>query len=172
MMKRTYIVLLLLCTALLSSCKPGLRPIMYSNDKNITNDRVEHVLEAVVNKDTDALKKVFSKKALSEIIDFDDMAEHLFDFFEGNIESWERDGFSSDGKIEYGKRYYLYRYGYNNTTDIDKYVFFFMDYVIDTFDKDNEGLYMLEVNKKNYRMKYDSWQERMKAGIYIYQKEK
>ncbi len=54
-------------------------------------------------------------------------------------------------------------------TDVDEYVFFFILYPVDTYDKENKGLYMLEVSKLSYSGEWKAWQDRMRAGLSIIQ---
>jgi hypothetical protein len=85
--------ILILGMLLLSSCSlGGLRTEMLNSDSDETkaNTRFEQVIEAIKSKDKDALKSLFSKKALDETADFDSSMNDFFDFFQGKINSWEK----------------------------------------------------------------------------------
>jgi hypothetical protein len=53
-------------------------------------------------------------------------------------------------------------------TDKDVYEFFVIDYNVDTINTDNQGVYMLELINNYGERELESWQDRMRAGIYIH----
>jgi len=164
-MKKIVILLLTLVSLIsLSSCF-GMRT---TSEGKRADERIEHMVSAIKDKDKEALKSLFSKKAIEEAEDFDSDAEYLFELIQGNIESWERDGWSSDERIDHGKKMMMIRYAFNLVTDEDTYRVFVIDYNIDTISPDNEGVYMLELIKFTDRSDLGPWQERMRAGIYIH----
>jgi len=169
-MNRKILILLALVTTvfLLSSCSSGGNKMMISDDSDKKADaRMEQILNTLKNKDKDALKVMFSKKALSEADNFEGQIDYLFDFFQGSVKSWERTGFSSDGSIEYGKKSTMLRSWYTVTTDKDKYRFFVIDYSADTINPDNAGLYTLRVIKAaDEATQFTYWQDMEIAGIY------
>jgi len=110
---------------------------------------------------------LFSDKVIEESDDFDGEITVLFDFIHGDIVSWEREGWASDESIEHGKKSLMIRFAINVNTDKEGYRFFVIDYNTDTINPDNEGVYMLEVSKSSYDGEWDSWQNRMRAGISI-----
>ena len=148
----------------LSSCF-GLRS---TSEGRRADERIEDIVSAIENKDKEALKSLFSKIAIEEAENFDSDADYLFELIQGNIESWERDGWSSGGRNNHGKRTMMIRYVFDLVTDEDVYRFFVIDYNEDTIDPDNEGVYMLELIEFTDRSDWASWQERMRAGIYIH----
>ena len=62
--------------------------------------RFKKVIEALEKKDKEALKAVFSKQALSDAEDFDERMDYLFEFFEGTVESWEKE--PGGGEVQTG----------------------------------------------------------------------
>ena len=130
------------------------------------DERMEQIISAIKANDKEALKSLFSKKALDEIDDLDGEVDSLFNFIQGDITSWERDGWASDESIEYGKKSLMIRFAINVNTDKDKYRFFIIDYSTDTINPDNEGVYMLEVRLAETHNS-GSWQDRMRPGISI-----
>jgi hypothetical protein len=139
-------LLLLVGTLLLSSCSlGGGRTIIYDDSDKKADDLLKQILDTLENQDQDALKAMFSKKALNEANDFDGSMEYLFGLFQGNVESWERDRFSSDASIEDGKKSKRLLSWYTVTTDKGKYRFYLSDFIVDTIDPDNAGLYTLHV---------------------------
>lgn len=128
---------------------------------------MEQIISAIKDKDKETLKLLFSEQALDEAIDFDSEIDSLFDFIQGDIDSWERDGLGSDESIDYGKKSLMIRFAITINTDKDDYVLFVIDYNVDTKNPDNQGVYMLEVSKSSYSGEWESWQKRMHAGISI-----
>jgi len=167
MSKRIILMLLILVSLLLFSSCGSNRGILVSEDKR-ADARMEQIVSAIRDKDYEELKSLFSKKALDEADNFVDGADSLFDFIQGNIESWERDGFASDESMSGGKRSWMIRFGFTVKTDKDVYQFFIIDYNVDTINTDNQGVYMLELINNYGEIELESWQDRMRAGIYIH----
>lgn len=167
-MRKKLIILLLLLMGLLllSSCDKDNGGITMSEEKS-ADARMEQIISAIKEKDKEALKSLFSKKALGEANDFENELDNLFEFFQGNINTYARDGWSSGESIEYGKKSLMIRFAINVNTDKDVYRFFVIDYNTDTINHDNEGVYMLEVKLAD-SPNTGSWQDRMRAGIYIH----
>ena len=159
-------LLILVNLLLFSSCGRN-EGILESEDKR-ADARMEQIVSAIKDKDKEALKSLFSKKALDEADDFVGGADSLFSFIQGDIESYERDGFASDESMRGGKRSWMIRFGFTVKTDKDVYQFFVIDYNVDTINTDNQGVYMLEVIDNYGERELESWQDRMRAGIYIH----
>ena len=159
-------LLILVNLLLVSSCGKN-EGILVSEDKR-ADARMEQIVSAIKDKDNEALKSLFSKKALDEADDFVGGADSLFSFIQGDIVSWDRDGFASDESMSGGKRSWMIRFGFTVKTDKDVYQFFIIDYNVDTINTDNQGVYMLELIDNYGKRKLESWQDRMRAGIYIH----
>lgn len=140
---------------------------MRIDEGKMADDRMEQIVAALKEKNIESLKSLFSAKSISEAENFENDFDRLFQFFQGTIETWERDSLAADRSIEYGKQSLMIRYGILISTDIDDYSLFIIDYNIDTINPDNEGIYMLEISKQSYDGEWDSWQERMAPGISI-----
>lgn len=138
---------------------------MHINKEKKADTRTEKIIMALKEKDKDSLKSLFSKKALNEAKNFESNEDYLFEFLIGNINTWKRDSASVDESIEYGKKSTMLRYGISVSTDNDDYDVFVIDYVKDTINPDNEGIYMLEFSRKSYSGEWKVWQERKCAGI-------
>ena len=130
--------------------------------------RMEQIVSALKEKDKEVLKSLFSKRAIDETEDFDNDVVYLFELVQGDVSSWERDGKSSDGLYEHGKKSLTLRFAFNYTTDEESYRFFVIDNYIDTIDPDNQGLYMLELIKFVDQKDLEAWQDRIRAGIYVH----
>lgn len=164
----------------LSSCSlGGSRTGMLNkdNDDAIAQAQLEAVIEALENQDKDALKSLFSEQALDEANDFDGSVDELFDFSQGQVESWEK----LDGPTVYESNHHGHKtkevssYYYVNT-DKQKYFFLLRDHPVDTDHPDNVGLYTLLVVKAedeekiydgDQKMLYDGDQKITHAGIYL-----
>ena len=167
MSKRIVLMLLILVNLMLFSSCGRNEGILVSEDKR-ADARMEQIVSAIKDKDNEALKSLFSKKALDEADDFVDGADSLFNFIQGDIVSWDRDGFASNESIRGGKRSWMIRFGFTVKTNKDVYQFYVIDYNIDTISTDNQGVYMLELIDNYGKRKLESWQDRMRAGIYIH----
>lgn len=102
---------------------------------------------------------------MEETDDLDNKIETLFELFEENIVSWEKDSMSTSRASDDGKKSFMLRPCFKVATETKNYFFFLIDYAEDTFDPNNKGLYMLEVWSESYSEDTPSWQERMCAGI-------
>jgi hypothetical protein len=166
--KRIIVMLFVFISLLLfSSCDIKSIGGMLVSEEIKANARMEQIISAIKEKDAEALKSLFSKKALDEDDDFDNEIKDLFDLLKGDIISYERDGWSSEESITKGKISLMVRFPINVNTDENAYRFYVIDYNTDTIDPDNEGVYMLEVRLADSK-NVGSWQERMRAGIYIH----
>jgi hypothetical protein len=147
------------------------------SDDTKANARLEQVIEAIKNKDKDAIKSLFSKKALGEAEDFDGSMDDLLVFFQGKVDSWKKSSgptvFESN---DYGHTTKEVSSYYFVDTDKQKYFFLLRDYPIDTDHPDNVGLYMLLVVKaedrekiydRNQKILFDGNKKISHAGIYL-----
>jgi len=172
MSKKIILILLVLVTLpLFSSCDKIVgssgQGIIMSEEK-LANARMEQIVSAIKDKDSEALKLLFSKKALDDADDFGGGADSLFNFIQGDIESWDSDGWSSSESVRNGNTSLMIRFGITLTTDKDTYQLFIIDYNVDTIDPDNQGVYMLELIDNYGNRELESWEDRMRAGIYIH----
>ena len=136
-------------TILLSSCS-----LFFGRDKRMSeNDShremiMKTLIEALKKEDRDAVRALFSKKALREAEDFEDCMDELFEYIEGDIILHEKAGPAGyHQEIEEGKKrvelpYYYYIY----TTD-SKYYIDITDYYVDEIDPENEGFYVIFIVK-------------------------
>jgi len=166
MSKKLKILFLLMGLLLLSSCDEEGGGITMSEEKR-ADARIEQIISAIKEKDSDALKSLFSKKALDEANDFESDIDYLFEFLQGTISTWERDGIAGSESINNGKKSSMLRFAINVKTDKEVYRFFVIDYDTDTINPDNKGVYMLEVRLAD-SPNTGSWQERMRAGLYLH----
>ena len=164
--KLTILLILLMGLLLLSSCGEEGGGITMSEEKR-ADARTEQIISAIKEKDRESLKSLFSKKALDEANDFENDVDNLFEFLQGTIDSWERDGIAGSESIDHGKKSLMIRFAINVNTEKEVYRLFVIDYNKDTINPDNEGVYMLEVRLAD-SPNTGSWQERMRAGLYLH----
>ncbi|SHL12878.1 protein of unknown function [Anaerocolumna jejuensis DSM 15929] len=169
MKKRVVVLWLLISIFLLNSCSfYGNKKIIVDDSENRADKKIEQLIEVIKNEDKDELESMFSEKALNETEGFEDSIDYLFDYIQGNIEGWERFRFSGNTSVDNGKKSESLVSWYTVQTDQESYMFFIIDFTIDTINPDNEGLYTLRVIKAKDEDKEFGYVEDMKIpGIYI-----
>lgn len=144
----------LLLTFLLCSCSVGsfLKTILGKVFKNYSADAEEYaimieVLDAIQNRDEDALRKLFSKNTVAQVNGFDQSITDLFDYYQGNYISLDWKGASGAENWDFGERKKYISFSYDVKTN--KTVFrFHIDYCsIDSLDDNNVGIYSLYIIK-------------------------
>lgn len=170
MIKRIIILLLIACMLFSTSCSIGdsrTDMLNKNSEAKISEVMLEKIFLLIKDKDNEAMKALFSKRALDEIQDFDSGANYLCSFFQGDVKSWEKFALSTDISIESGKKSVEIRTWYIVETDKDIYMFFIIDFTEDTINPDNAGLYTLRVIKaEDEETQFSSWQDMEIAGIY------
>jgi hypothetical protein len=148
------VIIVLTITLLLSSCSLGglnLWSGFNDNDQEIAKTRMDYLLEALDNKDKDGLKAMFSKNAIDQVENFDQSITDLFDYYEGDFVSYDNwggpvteEGINSDGTGRKWKRL-------DSTCDVKtsngEYRFAIIEFVQDTADADNVGVWSLYIIK-------------------------
>ena len=121
------------------------------DDQSDANAKMDKILVAIKKKDNDALKAMFSKKAVAESKDIDQSIVELFDFFQGEFVSYNdwsgpmaEGGINDDGTGRNWKELYS---SYDVDTSKQKYRFAIQDVVQDTADEDNVGIHSLYIIK-------------------------
>lgn len=100
-MRKIKIVLTILAiTLLLSACNSGDDAVLFDDGSLNADNRLEEILAAIDENDSDELENMFSKTTLSQVDNFQEQTENLFQLFEGTVKSWERTGFTSSSTIE------------------------------------------------------------------------
>lgn len=122
-----------------------------NNDQKISNARMDKILEAVKKEDKEALKAMFSKKAISQAEHFDESIVKLFDFFQGDFISYNdwsgpmaEGGINEDGTGRNWKKLYS---SYDVDTSKQKYRLAIQEFIQDTADVDNVGIWSLYIIK-------------------------
>lgn len=153
-MNKKICFLLISLILLLTACTSGGSHMwgFFDNDREVSNERFEQILEAIKNKDKTALKKMFSKKAITDADEFDQTMIDLFDLFQGEVISW--DDWGGTGS-EYGmnddgtnRSWKFIQSTYDVQTSQQKYRFAIKEFTKDTADPDNIGIYSLYIIKE------------------------
>lgn len=141
-------------TLLLSSCSLGESNLwnrFNDTDEKTANSRMDKVLEAIKNKDKDALKAMFSKKSITQAEEFDQSITNLFDYFQGDFVSYNNwggpmseGGINEDGS---GRNWKRIDSTYDVKTSKNEYRFAIQEYIQDTADKNNVGVWSLYIIK-------------------------
>ncbi len=151
--------------------------IVISEDE--VNQEAERVVNIVINalkeKDADAIKNLFSEYARKEDSDIDKQIEDMFNFIDGNIVSTGEilAGYSGGStSAERGDIKTLYSGSiYDVTTDKGKTYFITIDGIYNfNWNEDKEGVYLINVldniaSKKNL-MDYDGYEVSIGDALY------
>ena len=155
------------CISTFTSCA-ALPKFIPEFDNENKDQLLDQVLSAIQNEDRGYLKSLFSKKALSEVDDFDSGVQRLFDFFDGDVISYEFHAEGISDKKNDGIRTTKKRWWYTVNTNTGEYLFFFLEYPRDEENPDNVGLYMLQVIKLEDRTTlFDGGQTILSPGVYV-----
>ncbi|WP_160679953.1 DUF5104 domain-containing protein [Clostridium sp. C8-1-8] len=136
------------------------------DDGKIADNSFQKIVEAIDKKDKEGLKKMFSAQALKETKDINDGIDYLMEFYKGKIVSNER-ALEVSESTNHGVDTSELKCFYTVTTDVDKYIVFFIDRIVDDKNPDNVGLYMVQIIKLSDRDKEFDWGSNTRcAGIY------
>lgn len=148
-MKKCIVLLIIALNMLiLSACVGGSRTDMLNkaSDEEIANEKLNQIIGYIENKDEEGLESMFSKRAIKESGNFDENAELLFDFFEGDVVFWEKDSGPHVTKTaNYGEIVKEVSSYYYVETDKESYFFLINDFPEDDVNEDNVGIYMVLV---------------------------
>lgn len=155
-MKKGFVIVLILnlivtVSLSLNSCSLGGTNMLSrfsDNDQSTANARMDSVLEAIKNKDKDALKSMFSKKAADESENIDNSTGELFDFFQGNFVSYnDWNAVYTEETVNNGDRQKILDSTYDVVTSKQKYRVAIREITIDTANKDNVGIWSIYIIK-------------------------
>ena len=144
-----FIILCSISLAVLSSCSVIMSQIpgrLYDNSGEVLSTAFQQIIDAIENKDKNALKELFSKEAIKTDTHLDESIEVLFDLVEGSLISYDDLGASTCGETndENG-----YRNRFTGTYDIittgGEYRLSFRMCTVDTGNRDNEGIQSLYI---------------------------
>ena len=147
------IIAMLLVTFLLTSCYGTFEHRV--DTYLVTEYRIiDKVADALDHKNSKKLKKLFSKKVMSEYSDFEQDYNALSEFFTGDIVSVDPSARHGGKEGPIYKRDAYCGAELNITTTDDSYIVFYRYCIADSNNRDNEGLLFLRVIKAEDRDKY------------------
>ena len=135
---------------LLTSCSMGdsnMRKMFFArNDKQIANEQLEALLEAIQSKNAQAVKELFSDNAWAESGNMEKSILVLFDYFQGELVSYKSwAGPSVHATKNHGEYWKSYDCTYDFETSKDKYRLAMEIVTVDTTDADNIGIRSLYI---------------------------
>lgn len=135
---------------LLTSCSMGdsnMRKMLFArNDKQIANEQLEALLEAIQSKNAQAVKELFSDNAWAGSGNTEKSILVLFDYFQGELVSYKSwAGPSVHATKNHGEYWKSYDCTYDFETTQDKYRLAMEIITVDTADADNIGIRSLYI---------------------------
>jgi len=156
---------------------PGGGGVITDDSSKKADERFQQIVEIINSRDMEAMKTVFSQKAIQDADDFNGNLDRLFVFIPDGINSWEKlDGPTVMTSNKYGHKKQEVDSFYSATTDNQKYFFLLDDFPSDDDNPDNVGLYLLLVVRAEDKEKiwdgankiiYDGDKRLSHAGIYL-----
>lgn len=148
MKKIIIMVILVLLVLTLSSCFLKFPLIPKKDiDHEYADRQLSALLEAMVNKDRDSLKSLFSKNTLASVQNIDQQIENLFTYFKGTNPSFDESEAPHDIEeaFEYGERQVVVGSSYDVSTSETIYRISFKACRVDTVHKDNVGIWSVYI---------------------------
>jgi len=151
------IMTIALCIGVLSCCSSRLA--FFNNGEKAFRDTLDAVFEALDRGDREGLKAFFAHAVIEGNSDFDSQVDAFFEVYQGPIEIEHIHLlFAGSGKTEYGKRQVVLSAGGEDViivADGVRYYVSMLMYTRDDFNKDNEGIHILEFATEDaYNSKY------------------
>ncbi len=144
------------CSIIKSRDRVLFNNLLFQDERELTNNQTEQLLLAIENEDKDSIRKMFSEYAISKSENFDGDIENLFEYFRGELISFNKNG-TYVPYMESGSEGIMKLVDYQNVvrTSEDTYLLTTRYYIVDTVTHDNVGIYSLNIlNLEEYR-KYD-----------------
>lgn len=166
--KVLFLITIITLSLSVSACGPSLLyKQLIRNDEKASETRLQNIIAALENKDTEGLKKMFSPNALKEAKNIGDDIKEAMDFYKGKVQTTDGTYSASDLKND-GRMTSELNCSYMLKTDAGDYTIYFVDKKIDSKDPDNEGLYILEIIKEPLEQECLYWDndDTRHAGIY------
>lgn len=117
-----------------------------ATDDEDAAEKMSRIIEYINQRDKEGLKSMFSERALEEAENFEENAEMLFDFIEGDVVSWDRSGGATvHESVDYGEIVRKVDSYFFVETDKESYYFLVNDFPRDDKKPDNQGIYMILV---------------------------
>ena len=151
-LKKSIVSLLLMISLLITSCSLEgftMRKEFFSNnDRKIASESFEKIIVAIEEQDKDTLESLFSEKALNNAESIDESIEELFQFYQGEMLSYNISSLGRFGGRNVDGRGYILtelQSTINVETDKKKYHFAIQEFTEDTEFPENVGIYSIYV---------------------------
>ena len=128
----------------------------------IAEKRCEDIVAALENKDSSAIKAMFSQKAIEEAEDLDDEIEYIIEHYEGSLKSFKGTT-STEENINGKSKKTTVKADYTVITNDGTYILFFVE-KLNSENAEEEGLYLFQLAKES---DVEKVQGKLDAGIYI-----
>ena len=103
----------------------------------------------------EAIKSLFSQRALTEADDIDGGIDYFLGFIQGDMIDFTQVTAIVEQETENGKMTQMIKFSCELNTTEDDYLIFAVDYNIDTINPENEGIYMLQIMRSEERKDID-----------------
>ena len=134
----------------------------------IKDKRSREVFEVLKNKDKEGLKNLFSVSALKLSKNIDENIDYVMNLLDGEIISVDGGEGPSSETSSNGVHLAEDTYKYTITTEGGEYFLFLIYISSDTFNRENEGLYMFQlVREEDKTTEYDGGNIIVCPGIYV-----
>lgn len=139
---------MLLCSCSFSLEGRQVLDVPSNNVQSTANAKMDKILEAIKNKDKDALKSMFYKQAINKSKNVDNSIVELIDFFQGDFVSYnDWNAVGIEDTVNDGDRQKILDSTYDVVTSKQKYHIAIRDFTIDTANKDNIGIWSFYIIK-------------------------
>ena len=170
LMKR--LLSLIIATILLSLTSCSFLPSLVSrtdllneidkSDREIAEDILLEILDALENKDSEALKNMLSEEALSEAEDIDEDIGYVLEYYKGNHIDYKGDTPTSSGKYNNGKcTEYKFSSTFEVITEVDTYMIAVSGRTICDDNPKQVGLHCVQIIKASENRFFPAY------GIYV-----
>lgn len=171
MLKKSAALIIVTIVLLLNLCAceaPTMGRTFKDSDDKIALKMLEKAIDAIETHDKMALKKMFSKQALTEADNLDENMDYLFELFHGKVEPIDETvGPAVFETIDHGHITKEFQVWHNVHTDEQEYIFVLIFYTENTDQPDHVGLYSLRVIKSEDQETQFGYMDDMKIpGIY------
>ena len=133
----------------------------------IAEKRCEDIVAALENKDSSAIKAMFSQKAIEEAEDLDDEIEYIIEHYEGSLKSFKGTT-STEENINGKSKKTTVKADYTVITDKQTYVLFFVE-VSNTDDETENGIYRLWLSNILFFVEKLNSENAEEEGLYLFQ---
>ena len=139
--KIAVIILSVVCMIFATSCFG----FFFDTDENDANKKKVELLDSLQSGDHSKIKALFAPNKIADINDFDEDIDELLSYYKGEYLSFEKGGPMTLTDKHYGEVIKYYDMSFDVTTTEDKYRFSIIWCVKCTFDKDNVGIWSLNI---------------------------